>query len=62
VSYTVTPYDGTTAGTPIVLLGSSLIGTTVTGLVSGHTYTFTVFATNGNGNGSVATTNAVVAP
>jgi parallel beta-helix repeat protein len=62
VSYTVTPYDGTTAGTPIVLLGSSLTGTTVTGLVSGHTYTFTVFATNGNGNGSVATTNAVVVP
>jgi hypothetical protein len=62
VSYTVTPYDGTTAGTPIVLPGSSLTGTTVTGLVSGHTYTFTVFATNGNGNGSVATTNAVVVP
>jgi hypothetical protein len=64
VSFTVTPYDVTaaTTGSAIVLLGSSLTGTTVTGLVSGHTYTFTVFATNGNGNGPVATTNAVVVP
>jgi hypothetical protein len=59
VSYTVTPYEGATAGTPIVLLGAALTGTTVMGLTSGHTYTFTVYATNGNGAGPVATTNAV---
>jgi hypothetical protein len=59
VSYTVTPYEGATAGTPIVLLGPALTGTTVMGLTSGHTYTFTVYATNGNGAGPVATTNAV---
>ena len=58
-SYTVTPYDGTTAGAPIVLLGAALTGTTVTGLTSGHTYSFTVYATNGNGAGAVATTNTV---
>jgi hypothetical protein len=57
-SYTVTPYDGATAGAPIVLLGAALTGTTVTGLTSGHTYTFTVFATNGRGAGPAATTNA----
>ena len=62
VSYTVTPYDGATAGTPIVLPGAALTGTTVTGLISGHTYTFTVFATNGNGDGPVGTTNAVLVP
>jgi hypothetical protein len=62
VSYTVTPYDGITAGSPIALLGSSVTGTTVTGLVSGHTYTFTVSAADGNGNGSVATTNALLVP
>jgi hypothetical protein len=59
VSFTVTPYDGGTKGTPIVLAGSGLTGTTVTGLISTHTYTFTVFATNGNGAGPAATTNAV---
>jgi hypothetical protein len=58
-SFTVTPYDGGTKGTPIVLAGSALTGTTVTGLISTHTYTFTVFATNGNGAGPAATTNAV---
>jgi hypothetical protein len=59
VSYTVTPYDGAIAGTQIVLSGAALTGTTVTGLTSGHAYTFTVFATNGNGAGPAATTNAV---
>jgi len=58
-SYTVTPYDGTTAGAPIVLLGAALTGTTVTGLTSGHAYSFTVYATNGNGAGAIATTNTV---
>ena len=59
VSYTVTPYDGTTAGTPTVLLGAALTGTTVTGLTSGHIYSFSVYATNGNGAGPAATTNVV---
>ena len=58
-SYTVTPYDGTTKGTPIVLLGPAVTGTTLSGLISQHTYTFTVFATNGNGDGPIATTNPV---
>jgi hypothetical protein len=64
VSYTVTPFDVTTSttGAAIVLPGAAVTGTTVTGLVSGHTYTFTVFATNGNGAGPAATTNAVVVP
>jgi hypothetical protein len=64
VSYTVTPYDVTaaTTGAAIVLPGAALTGTTVSGLISGHSYTFTVFATNGNGAGPAATANAVIVP
>jgi hypothetical protein len=64
VSYTVTPFDVTagTSGAAIVLPGAAVASTTVTGLVTGHSYTFTVFATNGNGAGPAATTNAVVVP
>ena len=56
--YTITPYVGTTAGTPVGA-GSSAISATVTGLVNGTTYTFQVLATNALGNSSPGTSNAV---
>jgi RHS repeat-associated protein len=56
--YTVTPYIGSTAGTP-VNAGASATGSTVTGLVNGTTYTFQVVATNGAGNSAPGTSNAV---
>jgi len=47
-SYTVTPYEGTVAGTPTTVASSPA---TVTGLARGHTYVFVVAATNALGSG-----------
>jgi hypothetical protein len=60
--YTVTPYVGTTAQTPVTVTGSPpATSTTVSGLTNGTTYTFTVTATNANGNGPAsAASNAVI--
>ena len=56
--YTVTPYIGTTAQTP-VSVGGSTTSTMVTGLTNGTAYTFAVTATNGVGTGPAATSSAV---
>jgi hypothetical protein len=49
-TYTVTPYLGTVAQTPVTVTGNPAPATTVlTGLTSGSTYTFTVTATNSAG-------------
>jgi hypothetical protein len=61
-SYTVTPYSGTTAGTPVQVSGSASTAT-ITGLTDGTAYTFTVTATNATGTGpasapSISTTPA----
>ncbi|MEA2635502.1 MAG: hypothetical protein QOH92_2269 [Chloroflexota bacterium] len=56
--YTVTPYVGGSAGTPVNVGGSTLT-TTVTGLTNGTTYTFQVTATNGVATGPAATSNGV---
>ena len=45
-SYTVTPFIGTTAQTPVQVNNGSATSATVTGLTNGTAYTFTVTATN----------------
>src|SRR5207247_11164868 len=54
--YRVTPYSGSTAGSP-----SSVTATTanITGLTNGTTYTFQVVAINAIGNGPGANSNSV---
>ncbi|HVX21230.1 MAG TPA: fibronectin type III domain-containing protein [Acidimicrobiales bacterium] len=60
-SYTVTPNNQTTGGQgqPVTVNGTTTTAT-VTGLVGGDSYTFTVTATNAAGTGPGATSNAVV--
>ncbi len=56
--YTVTPYVGATAQTP-VSVNAPTTSTTVTNLINGTAYTFQVTATNGVGTGPAGTSNAV---
>lgn len=58
-SYTVTPYIGATAQTPVTVSGSP---TTVSGLTNGTGYTFTVRATNSAGTGPESAPSALVTP
>ena len=61
--YTVTPYAGVTAGTPVtVTCPCSATTATVTGLTNGTAYTFTVSATNGIGPSQPSTKSAAVTP
>jgi hypothetical protein len=62
-SYTVTPYVGTTAGTPVTVSGSPpATTTTVTGLTNGITYTFKVTAINAFGTGPASAASNAVTP
>ena len=62
-SYTVTPFVGSTAGTPVTVTGSPpATSTTVSGLTNGTAYTFEVSATNAHGTGAVSAPSNTVTP
>jgi hypothetical protein len=59
--YTVTPYVGSTAQTP-VSVGASTQSVVVTGLTNGTSYTFKVAASNALGTGPQSEASSVVTP
>ena len=62
-SYTVTPYLGSTAQTPVTVSGSPpATSATLSTLTNGSTYTFTVSATNSAGAGPASATSNLATP
>jgi hypothetical protein len=59
--YTITPYVGATAQTPVEVAGSAT-SAVVKGLTNGVGYTFTITATNAIGSGSPSAPSAAVTP
>jgi hypothetical protein len=60
-SYTVTPYIGSAAQTPVTVSGSTTVAA-ISGLTDGTSYTFTVTATNAVGTGPASTASNAVTP
>ena len=60
--YTITPFIGATAQTPVQVTNGSATSAAVTGLTNGTAYTFTVTATNGTGTSAASTASAAVTP
>jgi hypothetical protein len=60
-SYTITPYVGTTAGSPSTVAGPAT-SATLSGLTDGTSYTFTVAATNAIGTGPASAQSNTVTP
>ena len=61
-SYTVTPFIGATAQTPVQVNNGSATSTTVTGLTNGTAYTFKVTATNAIGTSAASAPSAAITP
>ena len=61
-SYTITPFIGTTAQSPVQVNDGSAASATVTGLANGTAYTFKVSATNGVGTGSASSASSAITP
>jgi hypothetical protein len=60
--YTVTPYIGTSAQTPVQVNNGSATSATITGLTNGTAYTFTVSAANGVGTSPESAASSAVTP
>ncbi len=60
--YTITPYIGGAAQTPVQVVNGSATSAIVTGLTTGANYTFTVSATNNIGTGPGSTASNTVSP
>jgi hypothetical protein len=60
--YTVTPYIGSTAQTPVQVTNGTATSTTITGLTNGTAYTFTVAASNNVGTGAASTPSPAITP
>jgi len=60
--YTVTPYIGTSAQTPVQVNNGSATSAAVTGLTNGTAYTFTLTATNANGTSPASSASNAVTP